>query len=1090
MKSLANTRGIMQLGPAAATNTFLHHDCRVHHDHVHQQPSHCCQEGMHGPCLVGPLDLCQGGDPHRSGYAPRNSIHSECQLVPTTSLPEPLSSSTFPRMHCPPSYYEGPEECVPFGPPPGRVNRIPPGLIDQFERQLPLHRDGFLTLQYQRTMTEHRSDSPGKIRHLVHSVQKLFTKSHSLEGAAAKSKLHGAGSIVKHHHHQNDQAHHGRHHGKRSKSRDRGKPRTPQAGWWSSDDNLDSESLCHGPVVPARYAEFPPPPPRYQLESSHSLPEQALKASKSNEDIVKCPTCVSLQAVPEGRFVKHSSWSSLTVSQAREVYSKAAINVDKMRERPPTFKPEVPRKPPELAWRVSEPPPRRLPPPELPWKPHPEMSRKVTIDKSPHYLQVPKEEWNVGKEDEIPCRRMRSGSYIKAMGDEDSGGESDSPKVSPKGASRRESYLKATGQRTMSEHAADRYRSRNESYLRAVSTVSQASCVSQFETVCESVFSEMESQAMEALDLPGCFRSRSHSYLRAIQEGYADGSDGVSIRSGSPPPPMTAISTIRASAGACYQPARTSQQICHTAVTTITTFKKPPPIPPRSAKPMISVTTQSSTESVQDAYLEPAGAGKRRNGAAATALQPVPRQRAGTRADRAGPGAGRPSPLQRTVLPRANQASPGGPAGATPCSEWGQQNYSNSSDSLDSAKALSVAMEAAAAQKHGPGEHWEKEQPEVTLVVAEPLPARCLSIGIQVDGPEQVPEAEKETKILSRFQSIGIQVEEERRLGRLGRSNSVSASVQADLEPEGYYAVDEGGGGIARDKDGSCRGGPLRRRSSETDAFMRYARRAEMRRQENVQSDDSPPEFDPWRLPGCPGGRPGGAPPPPPPEVRMSSVGDSRSAAAAASREPLMLLLAAPRASAGRRDGTWFLKLLQAERERMESWCQQMENDAEENDLPEDILGKIRSAVGSARLLMCQKFQQFQGLCHENLNPTADPHPTSQDLAGFWDMLQLAIEDVGMKFGELQQLKVNQWKEADAEEVQEEQQLPPPMSRKPSRGRSTLYRQKSAEAADRQRVEARKRLLAAKRAASMRQNSATESADSIEIYIPEAQTRL
>ncbi|CAM9645393.1 unnamed protein product [Lampetra planeri] len=999
MKSLANTRGIMQLGPAAATNTFLHHDCRVHHDHVHQQPSHCCQEGMHGPCLVGPLDLCQGGDPHRSGYAPRNSIHSECQLVPTTSLPEPLSSSTFPRMHCPPSYYEGPEECVPFGPPPGRVNRIPPGLIDQFERQLPLHRDGFLTLQYQRTMTEHRSDSPGKIRHLVHSVQKLFTKSHSLEGAAAKSKLHGAGSIVKHHHHQNDQAHHGRHHGKRSKSRDRGKPRTPQAGWWSSDDNLDSESLCHGPVVPARYAEFPPPPPRYQLESSHSLPEQALKASKSNEDIVKCPTCVSLQAVPEGRFVKHSSWSSLTVSQAREVYSKAAINVDKMRERPPTFKPE----------------------------------------KCPLVSQVPKEEWNVGKEDEIPCRRMRSGSYIKAMGDEDSGGESDSPKVSPKGASRRESYLKATGQRTMSEHAADRYRSRNESYLRAVSTVSQASCVSQFETVCESVFSEMESQAMEALDLPGCFRSRSHSYLRAIQEGYADGSDGVSIRSGSPPPPMTAISTIRASAGACYQPARTSQQICHTAVTTITTFKKPPPIPPRSAKPMISVTTQSSTESVQDAYLEPAGAGKRRNGAAATALQP---------------------------------------------------NYSNSSDSLDSAKALSVAMEAAAAQKHGPGEHWEKEQPEVTLVVAEPLPARCLSIGIQVDGPEQVPEAEKETKILSRFQSIGIQVEEERRLGRLGRSNSVSASVQADLEPEGYYAVDEGGGGIARDKDGSCRGGPLRRRSSETDAFMRYARRAEMRRQENVQSDDSPPEFDPWRLPGCPGGRPGGAPPPPPPEVRMSSVGDSRSAAAAASREPLMLLLAAPRASAGRRDGTWFLKLLQAERERMESWCQQMENDAEENDLPEDILGKIRSAVGSARLLMCQKFQQFQGLCHENLNPTADPHPTSQDLAGFWDMLQLAIEDVGMKFGELQQLKVNQWKEADAEEVQEEQQLPPPMSRKPSRGRSTLYRQKSAEAADRQRVEARKRLLAAKRAASMRQNSATESADSIEIYIPEAQTRL
>lgn len=32
--------------------------------------------------------------------------------------------------------------------------------------------------------------------------------------------------------------------------------------------------------------------------------------------------------------------------------------------------------------------------------------------------------------------------------------------------------------------------------------------------------------------------------------------------------------------------------------------------------------------------------------------------------------------------------------------------------------------------------------------------------------------------------------------------------------------------------------------------------------------------------------------------------------------------------------------------------------------------------------------------------------------------------------------------------------------------------------------------MAAKRAASVRQNSATESADSIEIYVPEAQTRL
>lgn len=43
-------------------------------------------------------------------------------------------------------------------------------------------------------------------------------------------------------------------------------------------------------------------------------------------------------------------------------------------------------------------------------------------------------------------------------------------------------------------------------------------------------------------------------------------------------------------------------------------------------------------------------------------------------------------------------------------------------------------------------------------------------------------------------------------------------------------------------------------------------------------------------------------------------------------------------------------------------------------------------------------------------DPNAFPVPTFQDLAGFWDLLQLSIEDVSMKFAELQQLKDNGWK--------------------------------------------------------------------------------
>lgn len=42
-------------------------------------------------------------------------------------------------------------------------------------------------------------------------------------------------------------------------------------------------------------------------------------------------------------------------------------------------------------------------------------------------------------------------------------------------------------------------------------------------------------------------------------------------------------------------------------------------------------------------------------------------------------------------------------------------------------------------------------------------------------------------------------------------------------------------------------------------------------------------------------------------------------------------------------------------------------------------------------------------------DPSAMPRPTSQDLAGFWDLLQLSIDDVTAKFDELQQIKSNQW---------------------------------------------------------------------------------
>ncbi|XP_004742825.1 disks large-associated protein 1 isoform X2 [Mustela nigripes] len=947
------------------------------------------------PYLLSPVEHHPADHPY---YTQRNSFQAEC----VGPFSDPLASSTFPRRHYT-SQQELKDECalVPRTLA-TKANRIPANLLDQFERQLPLNRDGYHTLQYKRTAVEHRSDSPGRIRHLVHSVQKLFTKSHSLEGPSKGSVNGGKASP--------DETQTVRY-GKRSKSKERradpkARPNT-SPGWWSSDDNLDGDMcIYHAPSGVMTMGRCPDrSASQYFMEAYNTISEQAVKASRSNND-VKCSTCANLPVNLDTPLLKKSAWSStLTVSRAREVYQKASVNMDQAMVK----------------------------------------SESCQQERSCQYLQVPQDDWTGytprGKDDEIPCRRMRSGSYIKAMGDEDSGDSDTSPKPSPKVAARRESYLKATQPsltelttlkisnehspklqirshsylRAVSEVSINRsldsldpaglltspkFRSRNESYMRAMSTISQVSEMEvngQFESVCESVFSELESQAVEALDLPvpGCFRMRSHSYVRAIEKGCSQDDECVSLRSSSPPRTTTTVRTIQSS----------------TVSSCITTYKKtPPPVPPRTTtKPFISITAQSSTESAQDAYMD--GQGQRGD-----------------------------------II--------------------SQSGLSNSTESLDSMKALTAAIEAANAQIHGPASQHMSNNPAtvtttttIATVTTEDRKKdhfkknRCLSIGIQVDDAEETDKT-GENKAPSKFQSVGVQVEEEKCFRRFTRSNSVTTAVQADLD---FH--DNLENSLESIEDNSCPGPMARQFSRDASTSTVSIQGSGNHYHACAADDDFDADFDPSILP--------------PPDPWIDSI----------TEDPLE----AVQRSVCHRDGHWFLKLLQAERDRMEGWCQQMEREERENNLPEDILGKIRTAVGSAQLLMAQKFYQFRELCEENLNPNAHPRPTSQDLAGFWDMLQLSIENISMKFDELHQLKANNWKQMDPLD-KKERRAPPPVPKKPAKGPAPLIRERSLESSQRQ--EARKRLMAAKRAASVRQNSATESAESIEIYIPEAQTRL
>ncbi|XP_032054108.1 disks large-associated protein 4 isoform X2 [Aythya fuligula] len=938
------------------------------------------------PYLLSPTDSFTM-DPR---FPAQNTLHGDCLLPLNNQI---SNSSTFPRIHYN-SHFEVPDENpFPSHAQATKINRLPANLLDQFEKQLPIHRDGFSTLQFQRSDAKHRSESPGRIRHLVHSVQKLFAKSQSLEGPT-KGNVNGKKGA--------DDPKQNR----RSKSKDRAKTSEPKrrtrsniSGWWSSDDNLDSDTCSYrnpmGLMTLGRQPDHSQP--KYFMHAYNTISEHMLKSSKSNNDLKVTP-CTNIPINNDSNYIKRGSWSTLTLSHAREVCQKASATIDKALLKSKSCHQD-------LAYHYLQ------DVPACPISPAPQSFPGVL---------VPQGEWNNtlsrDKDSEIPCRRMRSGSYIKAMGDDDSEDSETSPKPSPKTAARRQSYLKATQQSLSEQSTTQRSLDRldsveillppkfptwEEEYNQISDSVNESSCINQarepelgeqYEAVCDSTYSEAESAAAEVLDLPlpSYFRSRSHSYLRAIQAGCSQDEDTGSIRSISPPPAgsLSGSRTLPTNSSSC-----------------LVAYKKtPPPVPPRTtSKPFISVTVQSSTESAQDTYLD--------------------------------------SQDHKSEV-------------------TSQSGLSNSSDSLDSTRTPSVTRGSVVTPARDTPELPQKnatlKSDKGTLTNEEPkvenVPKRKLSsIGIQVDCLQPVAKEEPPPPA-TKFQSIGVQVEDE---WRNNHSRSMSSKQDTDSDTQ------EPNNSICKSSERSVAECPQHNNSVSVDTSTRQPAKPSQMKRNLSYGDNSDPALEPSSLP------------PPDPWLETSSTSPS---------EPIQ-------PGACRRDGYWFLKLLQAETERLEGWCRQMDQETKENNLSEEVLGKVLSAVGSAQLLMSQKFQQFHGLCEQNLNPNANPRPTAQDLAGFWDLLQLSIEDISMKFDELYHLKANSWQLAETPERKEEKKPPPPVPKKPAKSKSQLNRDRASDS-DKQRQEARKRLMAAKRAASVRQNSATESADSIEIYVPEAQTRL
>lgn len=101
---------------------------------------------------------------------------------------------------------------------------------------------------------------------------------------------------------------------------------------------------------------------------------------------------------------------------------------------------------------------------------------------------------------------------------------------------------------------------------------------------------------------------------------------------------------------------------------------------------------------------------------------------------------------------------------------------------------------------------------------------------------------------------------------------------------------------------------------------------------------------------------------------------------------------------------------LNSETKRITEMCDIWDKISEQVQLPEAVQEAVLGAVGQARLLMSQKFQQFASLLARCECP--DPSQalvTPGDLHGFWDMVFMQVENVDMRFKKLEELRARGW---------------------------------------------------------------------------------
>ncbi|CAJ0965255.1 unnamed protein product [Ranitomeya imitator] len=109
-------------------------------------------------------------------------------------------------------------------------------------------------------------------------------------------------------------------------------------------------------------------------------------------------------------------------------------------------------------------------------------------------------------------------------------------------------------------------------------------------------------------------------------------------------------------------------------------------------------------------------------------------------------------------------------------------------------------------------------------------------------------------------------------------------------------------------------------------------------------------------------------------------------------------------------DVPYFRDILKSEIQKLTLLCSGWDKRID-MDIPEDAKDLIRTTVGQTRLLMTERFKQFEGLVDNCEFKRGEKETTCTDLDGFWDMIYFQIEDVNKKFVNLGKLEEIAWQQ-------------------------------------------------------------------------------